>query len=148
MRHSALLHCRDLKLISDVSNDSATTLITVSNLGLTEAIQLACLHRIEVNWECEGDDEAAERDNHGDVVTSLVCKQTCERREKRATADGSDNPGRAALGVATETTKRQGQNCREDARFEKEDERQTGNATLAPDIYRADGEDHDHGREQ
>ena len=82
------------------------------------------------------------------MIASLVCKQTCKGGEKRTAANGSNNPGSTALGVTTKAAKCQGENGREDAGFEEEDERQHGNTTLAIDVDRADSEDHDHCREQ
>ena len=120
----------------------------IANLCLAESIQLPGTKRVEVDWEGKGDEEAAERNHHGDVVAMLVGEETGQRWEEGAAADGSDNPGRTPLRMSTQTTDGKGEDGREDARLKEQYQREHSDTcfTLGPNS--CPNEDHDHGHEK
>ena len=132
-------------LMDDIANRAI--LIMIANLRLTEAVQLPRAHRVQIDRERERDEEANQRDTHGDMVALVIGHETGEGREEGAARDGSHDPRGAALGVAAEATDREGEDGGEDAGFEEEDQRERSDSAFALGAHGGGDEDHDAGEE-
>jgi len=95
-------------LALDIPNN-ASILILVSNLALSETIQLLFTHRIHIHCECETDEEAQQRHKHGNVPAVLVSRETAHGGEESAAGDGGHDEGGAAFGVFAETADAEGE---------------------------------------
>lgn len=90
---------------------------TSADLG--EGVEFLRLEEVQVDGEAVSDNEAGERNAHGDARVLGVGNGTEHDREDSTARDGSDNERSTALGVATETTKGQSKDSRKDARLEE-----------------------------
>ena len=77
------------------------------------------------------------------MIALLIGDQASQAGEQRAAGNRGDDPGGAALGVPAQAADREREDGGEDARFEKEDERQGGDAALAAGAHGGGDEDHD-----
>lgn len=119
----------------------------VPNLRLSEAVQLLPTDRVQINREHKANKEANQRHSHRLVVARIVGHQSRQSWEHCTSADRGHNPRRATLGMPSETTDREREDSREDARLEEEDQREHRNAGFAFGPDRRRDKDHDHGHE-
>ena len=96
----------------------------------------------KVDREGKGNEEANERNAHGDVVAFVVGHEASQGGEESAAGDGRHDPGGAALGVAAQAADREGEDGREDAGFEEEDQREHGHSSFAVSAHGGGNEDH------
>ena len=74
--------------IVHITNDSATSLIMVTDLGITETVQFLRADSVEIDREDERNEEASQRHAHGVVVgVHMVSGKTSQGWEEGATTD-------------------------------------------------------------
>ena len=93
-----------------------------TDVGLGVSIELLALGNVEVQRVGPGDGEEGKRDTHGLSGSDEIGDVSKDDRADGATADGGDEEGGTALGVATETTEGEGEDDGEDAGLEEEDD--------------------------
>ena len=133
-------------LVDDITD--STILIMVANRSLTETIQLLCAEGVQVDGESKSDEESGERNAHGEMIACMIGGKSRQRRKERTTADGRDDPGRAALGVAAQTTDGERKDGGEDGGFEEEHNGEHGDTGLALGTHCGRDENHDHSHEE
>ncbi len=82
-----LLHGLHGLNVVDVTDDSSSSLVMVSDLGLSETVKFLCADSVEVDGVDEGDEEAGERHAHSFVIGHVVSSQSSERWEEGTAAN-------------------------------------------------------------
>jgi len=119
-----------------------------TDLGGAVSVEFLGLEEIEIDGKGPGDEKAGERDGHGDARVAQIRNGAEDGWEDGTAGNGGDDEGSAAFGVATETAQGEGEDGGEDAGFEKEDEREAGDAAVARGTHGGGDEDDDHGHEE
>ena len=125
-----------------------TMLISISNLRLTEPVQLPPAQRVQVNRVSKRDTKPSKRHRHTDMIPSLIRQQPRQTGEQRTAADGCHDPGATALGVPPQPADGQREDGGEDARLEEQDNGQHGNTGLAVQAHRQRDEEYDSSHER
>lgn len=76
-------------LVDDITNGAVGRGVT--DLGLTETVELLCVVGVAVDCVAEADEEADERDEHADVPAVLFAGKTSNGGEEGTTTDGGDD---------------------------------------------------------
>lgn len=117
------------------------------DLGSAVSVQFLSLEEIEIDGEGPRDEEAGQGHGHGDPGVAEIGDGAEDGREDGTAGDGGDEEGSAAFGVATEAAQGEGEDGREDAGFEEQDDGEAGDAAVARDAHGGGDEDDDHGHE-
>lgn len=91
-----------------------------TDVALSVSVELAALGEVEVDGVGPGDGEEGQWDAHGLAGSDDIGNIAQDGGTDSTTADGCDQEGGSALGVATETTECQGEDNGEDAGLEEE----------------------------
>jgi len=93
MVYTESLDSLDCLNIISITNNGSPSLINISNLSVTETIQLFSSNSIAIDGEEAGDSKSSQWDSHGLMVVAVISRQASQRREKRTTTDGCNDEG-------------------------------------------------------
>lgn len=144
-----------LNILAGKNGVVVNDILSSADMGLGVSVKLLGLAgEVEVDGVRPSESEEDERDAHGVPGANLIGNIPKNDGDDGTTADGGDEEGGTTLGVATETTKGEGEDDGEDAGLEEEHDHEHGKtapvrsgSTTRVDTDGGSDEDHDHGLE-